>query len=106
MFQKILFKLTSFLGKLYGKFNVAFNETYSDKKIGKCAIDEIEKRKEENKEKFVSSIALLTMLHAYSQDKEIINPELARKYAEYLFDKEVKKGNIDELNNLKESEDE
>lgn len=106
MFQKLLFKISNFLGKLYGKFNVAFNETYSDKKTGECANSEIERRKEENKEKFVSSIAVLTMLHAYSQDKEILNPYLARKYAEYVFDKEKAKGNIDELNRLREDEDE
>lgn len=106
MFQNILLNISNFLGKLYGRFNVAFNETYSDRKIGKIANHEIERRKEENKEEFISSIATLTMLHAFAQDKTILNPKIARKYAEYVFNKEKEKGNIDELNRIKEDKDE
>ncbi len=106
MFQKILFKISNFLGKLYGKFNVAFNETYSDKETGERAVSEIERRKEENKEEFISQLATLAMLHAYKQDKRMLNVKFARKYAEYVFNREKEKGNIDELNRPIGEEDE
>ena len=101
MLQKLLFKISTLLGKVYGRFNVAYNQTFSDKKIGEKANKEIEERKAENKKEFIDSIAALTLLHAWSQDKVLLSPEQAIAYAEHLFEKEKQRGNIDELNKLK-----
>ena len=101
MFKKVLFRITTLLGRLYGRFNSAYNQTYSDKKTGKDARYEIEERKKQNKQEFIDNIATLTMLHAWSQDKVILKPEEAIGFAEHLFEKEKSRGNIDELNKLK-----
>ena len=106
MFQKILFKILNLLGKLYGRFNVAYNEVYSDKNTGIIANTEIEKRKIENKEKFIYALAGMAIIRAFKQDGVILNPKKAREYAEFVFNREKEKGNIDELNNVKEDFDE
>lgn len=98
--KNILLKLVTFIGKLYGKLNVAFNETYSDRKVGEIANQEIDTRKEQNKQEFIYALAWKTVIDSYIKTKTYLDPDVALKYAEYVFEQEKLKGNIDELNNV------
>ena len=99
MIKTLLYNITTFLGRLYSRFNNAFNEVYSDKKPAIEIADEINKRKERNKEEAIHAIASFTMLNAYIMDKKLIPYKLARGFAEAVFEKEKARGNIDEFNN-------
>ena len=98
MFQKILFKISTLLGRLYGKFNNAYNETYSDKKTGECANKTIEEVKKQNKKKYIKDLALYTYFNPPESDKRI-TMQKAVEFAEFVFEQEKAKGNFDELNN-------
>lgn len=99
MFKKILFKITTILGRIYSRFNTAFNEVYSEKKPAIEFSSEIKKRKKANKEEAIHSIACFTMFNAYVQDRKIIPYRLAKEFAKAVFEKEKARGNIDEFNN-------
>lgn len=106
MIKRLLFNITTFLGRLYSRFNNAFNEVYSDKKPAIEFTEEINQRKQKNKEEAIHAIASFTMLNAFMMDKKLIPYELARSFAELVFEKEKARGNIDEFNNpITERED-
>lgn len=101
MFKKFMEKLIFLLRKIYGKFNCAYNETYSDKKMGIEAFEEIEKRKQQNKNKFINAIKLLIGQEVWNKEKIVIPEKIAEKIAADTFNNAKELGMFDELNSLK-----
>lgn len=103
MFKYFIEKVIAFLGKSYFKLNTAYNETYSDKKVGQEAIKEIERRKEANRLNFIRQQAMAIGMYNIMQGKPAPPPKEALLEAQAIFEHAKKRGHVDELNNLKDS---
>jgi hypothetical protein len=86
-----------------GIFNLkkAYDDTWGGEDLGEEFADELEQRKEENKEKFISFVAGIYTFEAMRKGI-MLHEDIARDLATNKFNEEVGKGTFDELNNIKE----
>lgn len=88
------------LNRLSKKIERAYDETWGIEELTEEFVNELEERKEYNKEKTIEIIAKDIAMKIYNKHKISLNERQAKRVAEALFEKAKKDGAIDELNNI------
>lgn len=105
MFKKWIFSVIYMLEKTTQELKRAYKETYEeDKNLEQSFMQEVNKRKEENKKKLLQLITTFVIEKTLQDDNFIMPFGQAKEIAKGLFQIAKEQGNIDELNRYRMTE--
>lgn len=100
MFEELVMYIIESLDGLTKELKRAYIETFGDKKLMREFEEEVELRREANKDLFVKKAAGFVGRKILEEDGYIIPPKQALQIGEVLFDSAKNIGMIDNLNNV------
>lgn len=105
MFKRFIEKVIAELKAITKRLEDAYEMTYPDYELLNNFNKEVKKRKRKNKEKLIERMTMAIGRKCYEDTGEIMNYKAAKLIALEMFSIGKSKGDIDELNELKDTED-
>lgn len=100
--KRIIRRLVDLSAKIALAMETAYGMTYRDSETAKDFYRELEKRKEDNKNKFIEKGAIMIARETLHHEGWLMPREIAKIHATKMFEVAKERGDLDEFNVLRQ----